>query len=217
MNPGVPLSRLSLPRDYGAGSARPFRALPAQRRLQGRDERGSTAGLDFNPMKSALAKSVANALASIKRVLLTLSYSAPGGGRQSKDDSGSSEEGPPVEERLPGPPPRFEEMTTEGILKYCDDKARRLQTSEAMAMVQRLYDIALFEHDITEGCAKKALEWIEALKRDINAVPIRDENRFRNLRRIATPLLKPRHVSDEGRCSANWRKIGCQMLRSMNI
>lgn len=46
-------------------------------------------------------------------------------------------------------------MTAEQILNYCDGHASELQTREAMAMVQRLYDIALFEHKIPEERRKK--------------------------------------------------------------
>jgi hypothetical protein len=201
MNPGAPLSRLSLPIVYGAGGARPFRALSAQRRLQGRDETGSTAG--FNPLKRVFAKSTANAVASVKRVPLIQSYSPPCGERESKNPAGSSEEGSPAELRPPSPRPRFEEMAAERILKYCEDEGCGLQTSEAMAMVQRLYDIALFEHDVTEPGVEKALEWIEALKRDIDAAPARDEKAFSQFEEDCASAVET--ASRIGRGSLLWK------------
>ena len=175
MNSGTALSGLSLSRTYNAG-----RSVPEQHRVHRPDEDGSIAGLDVNQWKEALAKSTANALvtasSSVKRVLSILSDHGPGGASQSKDTTWLREEGCPAKACPSGIPSTVWPMTSEDILQYCDDHACDLQTNDAMAMVHRLYDIALFEHDIEEEHANKALEWIEVLKRDINARSMRDNN-----------------------------------------
>jgi hypothetical protein len=202
MNPGASLSRLSLSRAYGARGAPRFRALRPQHRVQRPEEKGSVAGLDVNPLKGALAKSVVTALAA---VLSILPDSRPGGARQSEDAAALSEEGPAADARPPSPPPPFGEMTAEDILEYCDDHPRELQTGAAMALVQRLYDIALFEHDITEERAKKALKRIEALRRDINAASIHDDKSLSQFEEDCTSAVET--ASRFGRGSLLWKLV----------
>ena len=96
-------------------------------------------------------------------------------------------------------------MTAEDILQYCEDHARELQTGDALAMVQRLYDIALFEHDIAEERAKTALEWIEALKRDINAAFIHDDKSLSQFEEDCTSAVET--ASRFGRGSLLWKLV----------
>jgi hypothetical protein len=205
MNSGISLSGLSLSRAYSAG-----RSFPEQHRVYRPDEEGSIAGFDVNQWKDALAKSTTNALvtasSSVKRVLSILSDRRPGGGaRQSKDTTWLSEEGYPAKACPSSIPSTFWPMTAEDILQYCADHACDLQTNEAMAMVHRLYDIALFEHDIEEERAKKALEWIEVLKRDINATSMRDNKSLSQFEEECTSAIET--ASRFGRGSLLWKLV----------
>jgi hypothetical protein len=86
-----------------------------------------------------------------------------------------SEDGRPTESFLTRTLPAFEETSVEVIVQYCDDHARALRVSEAIAAVQRLYDIAFFEHNITDERREKALERIQVLKRAIDPMSIDDD------------------------------------------
>ena len=205
MNSGTSLSGLSLSRAYSAS-----RSFPEQHRVHRPDEEGSIPGFDVNQWKDALAKSTTNALvtasSSVKRVLSILSDRRPGGGaRQSKDTTWLSAEGYPAKACPSSITSTFWPMTVEDILQYCADHACDLQTNEAMAMVHRLYDIALFEHDIEEERAKKALECIEVLKRDINATSMRDNKSLSRFEEECTSAIET--ASRFGRGSLLWKLV----------
>jgi hypothetical protein len=204
MNSGTSLSGLSLSRAYSAG-----RSFPEQRRVHRPDEEGSISGLDVNQWKNALAKSTTNTLVTasscVKRVLSILSDRRPGGALQSKDTTWSSEEGCPTEACPSSIPSTLGPMTAEVILQYCADHSCDLQTSEAMAVVHQLYDIALFEHDIEEERAKKALEWIEVLKRDINATSMHDKKSLSQFEEECSSAIET--ASRFGRGSLLWKLV----------
>jgi hypothetical protein len=65
-------------------------------------------------------------------------------------------------------------MTAQEILNYCADHVRDLQTGDAVAMAQRLYEIALFEHNVPEESSHQLLELIEELRRYVIDASIND-------------------------------------------
>jgi hypothetical protein len=118
----------------------------------------------LDPMSPWLAK-------QLHLTTITGRLNHPRGG-QPKDARGGARTGLREEARhrepcRPGRPQAFEGMPVERLLRYCDGHARDLQTCDAMAMVQRLYDLALFEHHIPEELRKQGLQWIKLLKDDI--------------------------------------------------
>jgi hypothetical protein len=63
----------------------------------------------------------------------------------------------------------------------------------------------LFEHDIAEERAKTALEWIEALKRDINAAFIHDDKSLSQFEEDCTYAIET--ASRIGRGSLLWKLV----------
>jgi hypothetical protein len=161
---------------YSTGGVKDFDAYSWQRHEQAPGRWGRLAAIAVN-LKDAFAESVTNALptTSSMRRAFRLIYGRAGAACQTEEmlvRGGGllSERGCPAESFSGRALLTFEKMVAEDILQYCEHNEHSLQTVEAIAIVHRLYDIALFEHHILDERRDIALDWIQKLKRAINAV-----------------------------------------------